>query len=89
MGKEDGESVVKYLLIGLIVLIVLGVILLPAFGPPTSSLLVVARLSWHLRPVALVAIGVVAAGAGRFLLAHAAPVARPVFGTLPGESRID
>ncbi len=55
-----------------IALIVFGVNLLPAFGPPTWSLLVVARLSWHLNSFALVALGVVAAGAGRFLLAHAA-----------------
>lgn len=68
----------KYLLIALIVF---GVNLLPAFGPPTWSLLVVARLSWHLNPVALVALGVVAAGAGRFLLAHAARRLRGRFST--------
>ena len=38
-------------------LLVLGVNLLPAFGPPTWSLLVYARLRWHLDPVALVLLG--------------------------------
>ena len=59
----------KYLLIALIVF---GVNLLPAFGPPTWTLLVIARWDWHLHPVALVVLGVAAAGAGRFLLAHGA-----------------
>jgi membrane protein YqaA with SNARE-associated domain len=60
---------VKYLFI---TLIVFGVNLLPAFGPPTWTLLVIARWDWHLNPVALVLLGVVAAGAGRFALAHGA-----------------
>jgi len=50
-------------------LIVLGVNLLPAFGPPTWAILVFARITWHLNPVAIVLLGVVAAMAGRFLLA--------------------
>lgn len=50
-------------------LIVFGVNLLPAFGPPTWTLLVFARLNWHLNPVALVVIGAVAAASGRYLLA--------------------
>ena len=49
--------------------IVFGINLLPAFGPPTWTLLVFARLTWHLEPVAVVVIGAVAAMAGRFLLA--------------------
>lgn len=49
--------------------IVLGVNLLPAFGPPTWTLLVFARLNWHLNPVALVVIGAIAAASGRYLLA--------------------
>ena len=49
--------------------IVLGINLLPAFGPPTWAVLVFTRLHWHLNPVALVLIGAVAASTGRFLLA--------------------
>jgi len=50
-------------------LIVLGVNLPPAFGPPTWAILVFTRITWHLNPVAIVLLGVVAAMAGRFLLA--------------------
>jgi hypothetical protein len=50
-------------------LVVFGVNLLPAFGPPTWSLVVFAHLRWGLNPVALVLIGATAAAAGRFLLA--------------------
>ena len=53
----------------LLFLIVFGVNLLPAFGPPTWTLLVFARLTWHLDPVAIVLIGAVAAMSGRFVLA--------------------
>jgi len=53
-------------------LIVFGVNLLPAFGPPTWTLLVFARLNWHLQPVALVVVGAVAAASGRYLLARGA-----------------
>jgi hypothetical protein len=56
---------VHYLLLGLIVF---GVNLLPAFGPPTWTLLVYARLRWHLDPVLLVALGVVTAASGRLVL---------------------
>lgn len=42
--------------------------LMPAFGPPTWALLVLMRLNWHLNPVALVALGALAAGTGRYLL---------------------
>lgn len=48
---------------------VFGVNLLPAFGPPTWTLLVFARLNWHLEPVAVVLIGAFAAMSGRYLLA--------------------
>ena len=51
---------------------VFGVNLLPAFGPPTWTILVFARLTWHLQPVAVVVIGVVAAMAGRYVLARLA-----------------
>lgn len=56
--------------------IVLGVNLMPAFGPPTWALLVLFRLNWHLNPVALVALGACSAGAGRYLLARACFVLR-------------
>lgn len=45
--------------------------LMPAFGPPTSLVLVLFRLNWHLAPVALVIIGAFTSGAGRYLLAAA------------------
>lgn len=45
--------------------------LLPAFGPPTWVILVLIKLNWHLNPVALVLLGAVAAGSGRYCLAAA------------------
>jgi len=42
----------------------------PAFAPPTWSLLVFLQLSFELHPVVLVVIGVLAATAGRGLLAY-------------------
>lgn len=56
----------------ILVLVVFGVNLLPAFGPPTWAVLVFARLHWHMNPVALVLLGVVAAASGRYLLARGA-----------------
>ena len=56
---------VRYLILGLLVF---GVNLLPAFGPPTWSLLVFARLRWHFDPVLLVSLGALASSAGRLLL---------------------
>jgi len=52
------------------VLIVFGVNLLPAFGPPTWTIIVFAHLRWGLNPVALVLFGATAASAGRYLLAR-------------------
>jgi len=57
-------------------LLVLAVNLLPAFGPPTWSLLVYARLRWHLEPVALVLLGASAAASGRFVLASGTRIVR-------------
>jgi len=57
---------VRYLLL---FAIVFGVNLLPAFGPPTWTLLVFSRLNWHLEPVAIVLIGAIAAMSGRYVLA--------------------
>lgn len=56
---------VRYLILGLLVF---GVNLLPAFGPPTWSLLVFARLRWHFDPVLLVSLGALGSSAGRLLL---------------------
>jgi len=44
----------------------------PAFAPPTWSLLVYLELSYDMRPAVLVVIGVVAAAAGRTVLAYGA-----------------
>jgi uncharacterized membrane protein YdjX (TVP38/TMEM64 family) len=51
--------------------IVLGVNLLPAFGPPTWSVIVLYGLNSHLPWPALVLTAAVAAALGRFLLAYA------------------
>lgn len=51
--------------------VVLGVNLLPAFGPPTWAVAVFYRLTGHLAVVPLVLIGAVRAAAGRLLLAVA------------------
>ena len=56
---------VRYLILGLLIF---GVNLLPAFGPPTWSLLVFARLRWHFDPVLLVSLGALGSSAGRLLL---------------------
>ncbi len=53
----------------LLVAIVFAVNLLPAFGPPTWSLLVYARLRWHLDPILLILLGDVASTSGRYVLA--------------------
>lgn len=59
-----------------VAVIVFGLNLLPAFGPPTWAVLVLFKLNWHLNPWALVVVGVVCAGVGRFLLALATKRAR-------------
>jgi uncharacterized membrane protein YdjX (TVP38/TMEM64 family) len=51
--------------------IVLGVNLMPAFGPPTWSILVLYRFQSDLNPVALVVVGAVAAATGRLALGYA------------------
>ena len=68
----------------LLFLIVLGVNLLPAFGPPTWSVLVVFRLNSDMPTWALVLTGASAAALGRLGLAHAFAV----FGKyLPAKTR--
>ncbi len=59
------------------VLIVFGINLLPAFGPPTWLILVALHSQWHLNPVALVILGAGAAASGRFVLASSATSLRP------------
>jgi uncharacterized membrane protein YdjX (TVP38/TMEM64 family) len=56
----------------LVFLVVLGVNLLPAFGPPTWSLMVLFSLKYDIPHLALIVTGVAAAGLGRWLLAHGA-----------------
>ena len=56
--------------------IVFGLNLLPAFGPPTWAVLVLFKLNWHLHPAVLVIIGIISAGAGRYLLALATRAGR-------------
>lgn len=51
---------------------------LPAFAPPTWSVLVFFTLRYHLDPVLLIAIAVVSATTGRYLLAHGFRKARPL-----------
>lgn len=50
--------------------IVLGINLMPAFGPPTWSVIVIYGLDTKIPVAALVATGATAAVLGRFLLAH-------------------
>lgn len=51
--------------------VVFGANLLPAFGPPTWSILVFFRLQSHIPAVPLVLIGALAAASGRLVLAFA------------------
>ena len=53
----------------ILALLVLGINLLPAFGPPTWVILVFYKLNSNLNSIAIVVIGVMAAAAGRYLLA--------------------
>ena len=64
----------EYLAVGAIVF---AVNLLPAFGPPTSAVLVALTLSFDLASAPLIAVGAVAAASGRFLLATTARRFRP------------
>jgi membrane protein YqaA with SNARE-associated domain len=59
--------VTKYLLLALIVF---AINLLPAFGPPTWTVVVYTHLRWSLNAVAVVVIAALCAAAGRYLLAH-------------------
>jgi membrane protein YqaA with SNARE-associated domain len=59
--------------------VVFAVNLLPAFGPPTWSVLVFFSLNFDLPAVPLVLLGALAAASGRFLLASGARRLRPRF----------
>ena len=59
--------------------IVLGVNLMPAFGPPTWTILVLYRFQSDLNPVALVIVGAVAAASGRLALGYATRALRGKF----------
>lgn len=59
--------------------IVLGVNLMPAFGPPTWTILVLYRFQSDLNPVALVIVGAIAAAIGRLALGYATRALRGKF----------
>lgn len=59
--------------------IIFSVNLLPAFGPPTWSLLVFGIYAWDLNPWVLVPVAVLSAGMGRYVLALGTRWLRPFF----------
>lgn len=64
----------------LAIAVIAGANLLPAFAPPTWSILVFFTLRYHMNPVALVLLGVMSATFGRAILAS---VFRAIRGMLP------
>ena len=68
----------------LVFAVVFGVNLLPAFGPPTWTVLVALRLGLGIAAVPLVIAGALGAASGRWVLAHGA---RRLRGRLSGERR--
>jgi uncharacterized membrane protein YdjX (TVP38/TMEM64 family) len=56
--------------------VVLGVNLMPAFGPPTWTILVLYRFRSDLNPLALVLVGAAAAASGRLVLGYATRAVR-------------
>jgi len=54
----------------LLALIVFGVSLIPMFGPPVWSVLVLAKFRWDLNPVLLVLIGATVSAFGRYAIAR-------------------
>lgn len=67
MRHRTGPSLTDYLIF---FLIVLGVNMLPAFGPPTWSIIVFFSFNTQMPVPALVLVGAVAAAAGRLALAY-------------------
>ena len=51
-------------------LLIFAMNIVPAFAPPTWSVLVLFQISYDLQPVWIIAIGAVAAGSGRYCLAR-------------------
>jgi membrane protein YqaA with SNARE-associated domain len=74
MDTSTSAMPLDYLLIAGIVF---AINLLPAFGPPTSAVLVALSLSFDLASAPLIACGAVAAASGRFVLANGARRFRP------------
>jgi len=64
----------------LAIAVIAGANLLPAFAPPTWSILVFFTLRYHMNPVALVLLGVMSATLGRAILAN---VCRAIRSWLP------
>jgi uncharacterized membrane protein YdjX (TVP38/TMEM64 family) len=62
-----GDPLAQY---ALLFAVVFGINLLPAFGPPTWSVIVLFALNSDLPPPGFVLTGAAAAASGRFLLAH-------------------
>jgi hypothetical protein len=62
----------------LVAALVFAINLLPAFGPPTSAVLVSLTLSFNLASAPLIASGAIAAAGGRFVLASGARRLRPL-----------
>lgn len=67
-------------------MIVLGVNLMPAFGPPTWSIIVLYGLNTQLPTVGIILTGALAAASGRFALAH---VFRLLGSRIPGRIRLN
>lgn len=57
-------------------LVIFGMNLMPAFAPPTWTILVLFKLNSHIPAIPLIAIGAFAAGTGRYCLARATGLAR-------------
>lgn len=72
LAQIRGDIVARSVAVAYLVLaiIVFGLNLLPAFGPPTWAVLVSFRLQSNLAPVPLVLIGAVAAAGGRLALGY-------------------
>jgi uncharacterized membrane protein YdjX (TVP38/TMEM64 family) len=65
----------------LVAALVFGLNLLPAFGPPTSAVLVAVTLNFELGPAPLIVCGALAAAGGRYVLARGSRRLRPRLST--------
>ena len=74
--SEEGPYVGTMADVALVFAVVFAVNLLPAFGPPTWTVLVALRLGLDISPVLLVLTGAAAAACGRWALAHGAYLLR-------------